>query len=77
MAARSTLDWYFYRLTEWLELVHCEINAWQHLLNIIYREAVQIGTFTKFIDILSVSAVGRRHGEEIRELSVKSQGFLR
>ena len=39
------------------EPVHCEINAWQHLLNIIYREAVQRGIFTKFIDILSSSAV--------------------
>ena len=41
------------------EPVHCEINAWQHLLNIIYREAVQRGTFAKFIDILSASAVGQ------------------
>ena len=41
------------------EPVHCEINAWQHLLNIIYREAVQRGTFTKFIDIMSASAVGQ------------------
>lgn len=41
------------------EPVHCEINAWQHVLNIIYREAVQRGTFTKFTDILSASAVGQ------------------
>ena len=41
------------------EPVHCEINAWQHFLNIIYREAVQRGTFTKFIDIMSASAVGQ------------------
>ena len=41
------------------EPVHCEINAWQHLLNIIYREAVQRGKFTEFIDILSASAVGQ------------------
>ena len=43
-----------------LEPIHCEINAWQHLLNIIYWVAVQRGIFTKFIDILSASAVERR-----------------
>ena len=43
---------------QWPEPVHCEINAWQHVLNIIYREAVQRGIFTKFTDILSASAVG-------------------
>ena len=33
------------------EPVHCEINAWQHVLNIIHREAVQRGTFTKILAV--------------------------
>ena len=39
--------------------IHCEINAWQHVLNTIYREAVQRGIFTKFSDILGASAIGQ------------------
>ena len=47
-----------------LEPVHYEINAWQHVSNIIYRETVQRGVFLKFIDALSSSAVGNRTDQE-------------
>jgi hypothetical protein len=33
--------------------LHCEINAWQQPLDVIYSESVQRGTFDNFIDILS------------------------
>jgi hypothetical protein len=33
--------------------LHCEINAWQHLLDLIYSEALRWGCFDKFIEILS------------------------
>ena len=33
--------------------LHCEINAWQHLLDLIYSEALRRGLFDKFIEILS------------------------
>jgi hypothetical protein len=33
--------------------LHCEINAWQHLLDLIYSEALRQGLFDKFIEILS------------------------
>ena len=46
------------------EPVHCEINAWEHVLNIIYRQAVQRGIFDKFIDVLSASAVDKRTDQE-------------
>ena len=56
------------------EPVHCEINAWQHVLNIIYREAVQRGTFTKFTDILSASAVGQSTDQ--RNVTEKPRVFV-
>lgn len=54
---------------QWPEPVHCEINAWQHLLNIVYREAVKRGTSTKFIDILSAST-------DQGTVTEKAMGFL-
>ena len=33
--------------------LHCEINAWQHLLDLIYSEALRRGLFDKFIETLS------------------------
>ena len=37
------------------EPLHCEINAWQQLLNIIYLESVQRDKFDDFINILGAS----------------------
>jgi hypothetical protein len=34
------------------EPLHCEINAWQQLLNIVYQEAVQRKMFDQFIKVL-------------------------
>ena len=36
------------------EPVHNEINAWQHLLNSIYQEALQRGLIERFLEILSL-----------------------
>ena len=36
------------------EPVHNEINAWQHLLNCIYREALTSGLIEVFLEILSL-----------------------
>ena len=33
--------------------LHCEINAWQNLLDLIYEQAVQHSVFDKFIKVLS------------------------
>ncbi|PFX26930.1 hypothetical protein AWC38_SpisGene8401 [Stylophora pistillata] len=35
------------------EPVHTEINAWQHLLNVIYREALQRDLIEDFLEVLS------------------------
>lgn len=35
------------------EPVHSEINAWQHLLNVIYREALQRDLIEDFLEVLS------------------------
>ena len=59
-----------------LEPIHCEINAWQHLLNIIYWVAVQRGIFTKFIDILSASAEERRADQGNDNGNRKSQVYV-
>jgi len=34
------------------EPLHCEINAWQQLLNIIYQESVQRKVFNQFVKVL-------------------------
>ena len=38
--------------------LHCEINAWQDILDIIYYESVQRNVFHKFTETLSAT-VGR------------------
>ena len=58
------------------EPIHCEINAWQHVLNNIYRVAAQRGVFTKFIDILSASAVERRADQGNGNGNRKSQVYV-
>ena len=35
------------------EPVHNEINAWQHMLNMIYQEALKSGLIDEFLDVLS------------------------
>ena len=54
-----------------LEPIRCEINAWQHLLNIIYWLAVQRGIFTKFS-----RAVERRADQGNGNGNRKSQVYL-
>ena len=34
--------------------MHNEINAWQHILNVLYREALRRGLIEKFLEILSL-----------------------
>ena len=61
----------------WCEGKYEYIYLWcnrQHLLNIIYREAVQRGTFTKFIDILSASAA--QQSTDQRAVIEKSRVFI-
>ncbi len=33
--------------------LHCEINAWQHILDLLYSESVQRNAFDKFVEVLS------------------------
>ena len=45
--------------------LHCEINAWQHLLDLVYTESVRRNLFEKFIEILSAPVgLENLHGEE-------------
>ena len=37
------------------EPLHLEVNSWQHLLDVIYKEAVRRGRFQMFIAVLSNS----------------------
>jgi len=37
------------------EPVHCEINAWQHLLNLIYKEALNRNIVKHFLDVLGAT----------------------
>jgi hypothetical protein len=39
------------------EPMHCELNAWQNILNVIYLEYVQRGMFPKFTEVLSAPKV--------------------
>ena len=34
------------------ELLHLEVNSWQHVLDIMYKESVRRGIFHQFIDVL-------------------------
>ena len=47
--------------------LHCEINAWQHILDLIYSESVQRNIFSAFFETLSApvsSGVSCVSGEE-------------
>ncbi len=33
--------------------LHCEVNAWQHILDLLYSESIRRNRFEKFIEILS------------------------
>ena len=35
--------------------LHLEINSWQHMLDVLYKEAVRRGQFKKFINALRSS----------------------
>ena len=41
--------------------LHCEINAWQHVLDLIYSESVRLCAFDKFIQMLSAPVGVRPH----------------
>ena len=47
--------------------LHCEINAWQHLLDLIYCECVKRNMFQQFIKILS-APVGLEHSNHLETL---------
>ena len=49
------------------DLLHCEINAWQHLLDLIYCECVKRNMFQQFIKILS-APVGLEHSNDLETL---------
>ncbi len=33
--------------------LHCEVNAWQHILDLVYSESIRWNRFEKLIEILS------------------------
>ena len=46
------------------EPLHCEINAWQLVINIVYQESVQRNVFDQFIKVLGVPlTVSATHNE--------------
>jgi hypothetical protein len=61
------------------EPLHCEINAWQNILNIIYLEAVQRNMFDTFILVLgaaNVHQVGELVGSTTDVLPIPSTPTL-
>ena len=42
--------------------MHCEINAWQHYIDLLYLEAVRIKKFDPFVSALA-APVGNRDGD--------------
>ena len=49
--------------------LHCEINAWQNLLDILYHEAIDRHLFQEFIETLSGAV-----GSEISDVSRSDDG---
>ena len=49
------------------EPLHCEINAWQQVLNIIYQESVQRKVFDQFIKVLAAAPIAASAPEAIIE----------
>ena len=47
--------------------LHCEINAWQHMLDVIYRESVQRGVFDSFLKTLSSPVSSNCPGTDVRD----------
>ena len=61
------------------EPLHCEINAWQLVINIVYQESVQRNVFDQFIKVLGVPlTVSATHNEvtETDEMPVLGCGLL-
>ena len=44
------------------EPMHCEINAWQHYIDLLYLEAVRIKKFDPFVSALA-APIGNRDGD--------------
>ena len=44
------------------EPMHCEINAWQHYIDLLYLEAVRRGKFDPFVSALA-APIGNRDGD--------------
>ena len=42
--------------------MHCEINAWQHYIDLLYLEAVRRGKFDPFVSALA-APIGNRDGD--------------
>lgn len=55
------------------EPMHCEINAWQNVLNVIYREYVDRDMFSKFTDILAAPKVNSSLPVDITTKSLLNQ----
>ena len=53
--------------------LHCEVNAWQHILDLLYSESVRRNRFEKFIEILSapvgVEAVDHEYADVVDNTS--------
>ena len=45
--------------------LHCEINAWQHVLDLVYLEAVQRGKFDEFLELISAPVKNSTQTEDI------------
>ena len=45
--------------------LHCEINAWQHILDIIYIESIQRGEFQSFISVLCAPVHSMTQNDDI------------
>jgi len=53
------------------EPMHAEINAWQHMLNLVYHEALQRNTVDSFLEVLQ-SPVEATEKEQV-ELSIRTE----
>ena len=59
------------------ELVHNEINAWQHILNVIYQEALRRGLVKTFLEVLSLPLQACDNNLKVLGIELGSQSYCR
>ena len=60
------------QFADWLKLepIHCEINAWQHYLDLLHLEVVMRNIFDPFVSVLA-APLGRGDEDDIDEVQLQ------